>query len=76
MIEAGAKVVIPTGQFHACRDATDDMVLETALIGRAKYIVSRDADVTRDLSLVRVFRTHGIRILTVDRLLHLLSANR
>ncbi|MBI2454969.1 MAG: putative toxin-antitoxin system toxin component, PIN family [candidate division NC10 bacterium] len=41
MIQAGANVITPTGQLQVCRDATDDLVLETALLGRAKYVVSR-----------------------------------
>ena len=76
MIQAGANVITPTGQLQVCRDATDDLVLETALLGRAKYVVSRDADITRDLSLIRLFRERGVRIVTVDQFLRLLAAKR
>ena len=76
MIQAGAEMVTPTRQLQVCRDASDDLVLETALLGRARYVVSRDADVTRDLLLIRLFRERGVRIVTVDRLLRLLATKR
>ena len=74
MIQAGAEVVTPTGQLRICRDASDDLVLETALLGRAKYLVSRDADMTRDLSLVRLFARRRVRITTVQQFLRLLAS--
>ncbi|HXZ44373.1 MAG TPA: putative toxin-antitoxin system toxin component, PIN family [archaeon] len=74
MIQAGAEVVTPTGQLRICRDASDDLVLETALLGRARYLVSRDADMIRDLSLVRLFAKPGVRIATVQQFLRLLAS--
>jgi uncharacterized protein len=70
MIQTGASVVAPTGRLRLCRDVNDDLVLETALLGGAKYRVSRDADVVRDLALIRAFRECGIRIVTVGQFLH------
>jgi len=72
MIQTGASVVAPTGMLRLCRDVSDDVVLETALLGRAKYLVSRDADMVRDLAVIRVFRERGIQIVTVGQLLQLL----
>lgn len=72
MIQAGASVVAPTGKLRLCRDVTDDVVLETALLGRAKYLVSRDADLIRDLALIRIFRERGIQIVTVEQILQLM----
>jgi predicted nucleic acid-binding protein len=42
-----------TGDLHLCRDVGDDMVLETALNGRATHIVSRDGDLVRSLDLMQ-----------------------
>jgi len=64
--------VAPTGKLRLCRDVTDDVVLETALLGRAKYLVSRDADLIRDLALIRIFRERGIQIATVGQILQLM----
>lgn len=73
MIQAGADVVTPTGRLHMCRDATDDLLLETALLGRAKFLVSRDADVIRDIALIQALRERGVRIVTVEQFLRLVS---
>jgi predicted nucleic acid-binding protein len=72
MIQTGASVVAPTGRLRLCRDVSDDVVLETALLRRAKYLVSRDADVIRDLALIRVFRERGVQIVTVGQVLQLM----
>ncbi len=63
-----------SGDFHLCRDPKDDLVVETALLGKARYVVSRDEDLTRDLDLVRVLRDHAVEVLTVARFLELLDA--
>lgn len=76
MIQAGADIVTPTGRLHMCRDATDDLLLETALLGRAKFLVSRDADVIRDIALIRAFRERGVRIVTVGQFLRLVLSNK
>src|SRR3954447_8609110 len=62
------------GGLHLCRDPKDDLVLETALVGRAQYVVSRDEDLTRDLDLVNVLQAHGVEVLTVARFLERLDA--
>jgi putative PIN family toxin of toxin-antitoxin system len=38
-----------SGTLQLCRDPDDDVVLETAIVGGATHIVSRDEDITRDL---------------------------
>jgi putative PIN family toxin of toxin-antitoxin system len=43
-LRAGAEFVPITGQVRLCRDPNDDVFLETALLGRADYLVSTDAD--------------------------------
>ena len=70
----GAIVVPIAGTVRLCRDPKDDLVLETAIAGGARYVVSRDEDLTRDLSLVDALRQHGIDVLTVARFLELLEA--
>jgi putative PIN family toxin of toxin-antitoxin system len=48
-----------------CRDPKDDVVIETAAMGRADVLVSRDADFTRAKELIEHLAGAGIRILTV-----------
>jgi len=69
MVSAVARLVPVSGGLGICRDPDDDVLLETALAGRATYVVSRDEDVTRDIELVRQFEGQGVQLITVSRFL-------
>jgi predicted nucleic acid-binding protein len=77
-IVSSSSVLVPImGTVHLCRDPEDDMVIETAIAGRASHIVSRDEDLTRDASLVRELAARGIQCVTVNAMLDQLDpANR
>jgi putative PIN family toxin of toxin-antitoxin system len=64
-----AEMVVVTGEVKLCRDPNDDMVIETALKGRADVLVSRDEDLTRAEGVIEVLAAAGVRVLTVGRLL-------
>lgn len=65
IIVEGAIPVSVTGHLALCRDPRDDMLLETAEVGEAAYIVSRDEDITRDLELAARLKEWGIEPITV-----------
>ena len=69
LITEKATPVEISGELHLCRDARDDMVLETAIVGGAQYIVSRDEDITRDPELLEQLQKRGIKAVTVSRFL-------
>jgi predicted nucleic acid-binding protein len=60
----GTLTSIP-GELLICRDRKDDMLIETALVGDADVIVSRDEDLTRASEVADFLAPYGIRILTV-----------
>ena len=64
-----ATQVAVSGTLQLCRDPDDDVLLETAIVSGAKYIVSRDEDITRDLDLVEQLEKRGIKTVTVSRFL-------
>jgi putative PIN family toxin of toxin-antitoxin system len=68
-----AVTVYPTGTLQLCRDEKDDVMLETAILGRAHYIVSRDDDIKRDLDLIAHLHEHNIEVVTVAQFLTLLD---
>lgn len=72
-IESASTIVPVTGSFALCRDPDDDVLLETAIIGHAAYIVSRDEDLTRDLDLHNAAASYGIQIVTVAQFLQQLA---
>ena len=66
-------LVSVTGSMALCRDSDDDVLLETALVGHAPYIISRDSDLTRDLDLHEAAARLGIQIATVAQFLKQLA---
>jgi putative PIN family toxin of toxin-antitoxin system len=73
LIERGVEVH-PTGHLRLCRDPTDDIMLETALLGSAQYVVSRDDDMKWDPELITRMREQGVEVLSVTRFLRLLES--
>lgn len=73
LLEGKAIKVKPRGDFHLCRDPRDDIILETALLGRADYAVSRDDDLKRDLELMRKLQEQGVRVVSVSQFLTVLA---
>lgn len=69
-----ADVVEVTGRLSLCRDPDDDLLLETAMTGRATHIVSRDEDITRDTDLYIHLEQSGIRASTVSQCLRELES--
>ncbi len=65
--------VIPVGDLHVCRDPDDDLVLETALLGNARYMITRDDDLKRDQDLVAQLEAHQIAVLSVRQFLDRLA---
>jgi uncharacterized protein len=61
------------GGLHLCRDPKDNMVLETAMLGGADAVVSRDDDLKRDLMLIRYLHAAGIEVMSVAHFLQRLE---
>ena len=57
--------VMPTGSVKECRDPDDDLILETAILGQAKYAVTRDDDIKADKDLIERLKARGISVLSV-----------
>lgn len=73
LLAARMALVPVTGSLTISRDPNDDHILETALAGRAKYIVTRDDDIKRDPLVDEFLRTHGIQPVSVSRMLDVLA---
>jgi putative PIN family toxin of toxin-antitoxin system len=69
-----AETVQITASLKVCRDPDDDMLLETAVIGKATHLVSRDEDITRDTDVSQYLEKYGVKAITVQRFLETLMA--
>lgn len=73
LLQEQAIHVTPTGQLHLCRDPDDDLILETALLAKAEYTVSRDDDLKGDADLVAQMQAYGIAVLSIQQFLERLE---
>jgi len=73
LIEERADFVLLSGDVNICRDEDDNAVLETAIKGKATYMVSRDDDVKLDKAVSDFMSNHGISVLTVAQFLKLVE---
>jgi putative PIN family toxin of toxin-antitoxin system len=69
-----AIIVNPTGTLQLCRDPRDDILLETAILARAQFFVSRDDDIKRDLDLISHLEANGVEVVSVAQFLERLEA--
>lgn len=54
-------VLVPVdGNLRLCRDPDDDLLVETAIAGRAQALVTGDGDLLRDAQVRDVLRRHGV----------------
>ncbi|MFH0774101.1 MAG: putative toxin-antitoxin system toxin component, PIN family [bacterium] len=73
ILHGRGKEIRISGNLQLCRDTKDDMILETAILGKAKYVVSRDDDIKRDLVLIDELSKHRVEIITVNQFLKILG---
>ena len=69
LIVARSVVVETSGNVKICRDPDDDEILESAINGRVRYLVTRDDDLKRDLDLIKMARRNGVRVVSVRQFL-------
>jgi uncharacterized protein len=72
LIRVFALEVPVTGSVHICRDPDDDSVIETAVAGRAAFLLTRDDDLKDAPEVAAILGTAGVDVLTVRRILELL----
>ena len=73
LIEERSEHVLVSGDINICRDMDDNLIIETALKGKAKYLVSRDDDVKMDTKITEFLSGSGISVLSVAKFLKLIG---
>lgn len=73
LIEERAEHVLLSGDVNICRDKNDDVVIETAIKGRAEYLVSRDDDIKFDKKVSSFLSQHGVSVISIARFLTLIE---
>lgn len=74
-VDVGAIVVDIGEPQRICSDPDDDAFIETAIAGKARYLVSEDADLHED-AVKRHLATHGIRVVYPKQFRKILEATK
>lgn len=73
LIEERSDHVLLAHDIEICRDKNDNFVIETAIKGKAQYIVTRDDDIKGDPSVALFLKSYGISIQTVASFLSVIK---
>jgi len=73
LIEERSEHALVSGDINICRDMDDNLIIETAIKGNAKYLVSRDDDVKMDTKITEFLSGSGISVLSVAKFLKLIG---
>jgi predicted nucleic acid-binding protein len=73
LIEERSENVFVTGSVNLCRDMDDNMIIETALKGQARFIVSRDDDIKFDSNVSSFLNLHNVAVKTIADFLEILK---
>ena len=73
LVEERSEHVLISGDVNICRDRDDNLIIETAIKGNAKYLVSRDDDVKMDTKITEFLSGSGISVLSVAKFLKLIG---
>ncbi|MCC7366799.1 MAG: putative toxin-antitoxin system toxin component, PIN family [Chloroflexi bacterium] len=68
--------VVTDGMLRICRDPDDDAILETAVRGRADYLVTRDDHIKRDADLMAHLADEGVGVISLAELLRRVESTR
>lgn len=73
LIEERSEHVLLSGDVNICRDKNDDIVIETAIKGRAEHLVTRDDDIKFDKKVSSFLSQHGVSVISIARFLKLIE---
>ena len=62
-----------SGSINICRDKDDDFVIETAIKGQAKYLVTRDDDIKFDKGILSFLSQRGVTVVSISKFLNLIK---
>lgn len=67
LLEEKAEDVSVSGIVAVCRDKDDDLVIETAIKGKAEYLVTRDDDIKFDRKVSSFLSQHGVKVISLSK---------
>lgn len=72
-IAVNAERITLKGNIKLCRDPDDNMILETAIRGKAKYLITGDKDITNDKEVISFLSQHGVTVVSLPKFLDIIN---
>lgn len=73
LIKDKAKRVTLKYTISLCRDPDDNIIIETAIRGKAKYLVTGDKDITHDKKVLSFLSQHGVTVISLSTFLNIIK---
>lgn len=73
LLEERAENVPVSGDINVCRDKDDDLVIETAIKGQVKYLVTRDDDIKFDKEVSSFLLKHDVTVISLSKFLAVIN---
>lgn len=73
LIEERSEHVMLSEGVSICRDKDDDFVIETAINGKAAYLVTRDDDIKFDEKVASFLSQHNVSVVSIAKFLPLIN---
>ncbi len=73
LIEERSEHVLLSGDIIICRDKDDNLVLETAIKGKAEYLVTRDDDIKFDKEISSFLLQYDVSVISIANFLALIN---
>jgi len=61
------------GDIELCRDPDDNMIIETAIRGKAKYLITGDKDIKDDKHILKLLSQYGISVISISKFLDVIN---
>lgn len=72
-IKDKAERVTLKGGIELCRDPDDNIIIETAIRGKSKYLITGDRDITDDKRILSFLLQHDVSIISISKFLNLIK---
>lgn len=73
LLQDRADEVLLKGDVNLCRDPDDNAIIETALRGKVKYLITGDKDVAEDKEVLAILARHGVSVISLSEFLSLID---
>ena len=60
-------------KINVCRDPDDNLIIETAVRGKAKYLITGDRDITDDKRIASYLLRRGVTVISLSKFLSLIN---